>query len=162
MLKSKKGNLLDWFYIIPIIFIISAVSIVCLLMVNKIDDTGVFDSDSYASAAITKTRVSMLNMDNLLFFVLIGLSIFTLVSTYFVWNNPVFFFLALIFLVIAVIVSAMFSNAYEEFKNSSEISETSSLFPKINFIMDKFPLYLAFMFMMTLIVMGISFKNEYG
>lgn len=160
-LSSKKGNILDWFVIIIFMFFLAILLVTVIHVVDKIDNSGVFATTTEADEIMTKTQNSLLNFDGLMVFILIGLSIFTLVSAYFVFNHPAFFFLSFVLLCIAIAISATFSNAYSSI-NVGDITATTAQLPKINYIMEKLPLYVLFMGTGTLVVMGISYKKENG
>jgi len=162
MLKLKKGNLLDWFYIIPIVFLIVLVCVVSLHITNKVDDTNIFSEDANAEANIQKSKTTLLLFDNLIMFIVLGLSIFVLVSSYFVWNHPVFFFVGVILLAVAITLAALFANSYEQVTGNEHLASDAEQFTKMNFMMDKFPIYILFMGLMTLVVMGVSYGRSYG
>ena len=162
MLNLKKGNLLDWFYIIPIVFLIVLVCVVSLHITNKVDATGIFEDNADADANIQQSKATILLFDNLIMFIVIGLSIFVLVSSYFVWNHPVFFFVGVILLAVAITLAALFANSYEQVTNNESLADDAANFVKMNFMMDRFPIYILFMGLMTLVVMGVSYGKSYG
>ena len=160
--RNKQANILDFFYIIPIIILCAIVFIASYYILDRVDLSGIFADDPTANTIITRAKSTAILFDNMIFFIMIGLSIFTLVSAYFVFNHPVFFFALFIILCVAVIIAAQFSNAYEEFRTSSQLTDPASFFSKTNFVVDKLPIYILFMGMMTLIIMGVSYYKEYG
>lgn len=141
----KKASLLDWFYIIAVMFLVSIAIIVVMMTMNKINLSGVFTGTPEAQEAFDSAQTTILGFDNAILFILVGLSIFVLVSSYFVWNHPAFFIVGFILLCIAVTVGAIGSNVYEELIESPSITETATNFPKLNFIMTYLPLYIAIM-----------------
>lgn len=161
---GKKGNLLD-FFLIPVILFIAAITLVTvLILANKINDSGLFSTNDQAEAAFDQSRTTLLNSDNLMLFLIIGLSCFVLVSGYFVWNHPAFYVIGALLLLIAIIVSAVISNTYETFTENGnlEVDEASSSLPKLNFLMGKLPIYIVFMGFITAIVMYIGYTRQYG
>lgn len=157
LFNNKGGNILDWFFIIAILLLVTTTLIICLLVVNKVDDSGIFSDNVDAQTALDSSKNTILNMDNMFLFIIIGLSIFTIVSAAMVWNHPAFFFIGLILLAIAVILAAFVSNSYQSLTSAETISETAENFPKINFIMEYLPYYVSFMGIITAIVSYLGF-----
>lgn len=151
---------MDWFIILAVIFTTAIVLILSLLIVNTVIDTGIFDDNTDATNAIQQSKSTILSLDNMFLFVIIGLSLFVLVSSAFVFNHPAFFIVGFILLCIAVTVAAIVSNTYDTFATSDAITATATQFTKTNFVMDKLPIYIAFMFFATLSVMYISYTQQ--
>lgn len=142
---NKKSNFLDWFYIIAILFLAAVSIFASTLIITTLDDTGIFADDVEANAAMQKSKSALLSTDNIFIFIVIGLSIFVLVSSALVFNHPAYFFIGMFLLFIAVIVSATISNSFWTFSNQATVAATAALYPKITFLMNHLPLYVAFM-----------------
>jgi len=155
--RNRKGSLLDWFWIVTALFITSIVVILALFINNKITDVAIFTDDANAAAALAHSKDTLLSMDNLFLFIVVGLSLFTVCSAAMVWNHPAFFFVGMILLAIAIMFAAFMSNAYEDVTDTETLQETSANFTKMNFLMGKLPYYICFMGMMTAVVMYLSY-----
>lgn len=156
---NKKANYLDWFFIIAIVFM-SGVSIICAkLVVEKVDASGVFADNVDAQNAIDKASSTLLSFDNLMLFIIVGLSVFVLVSSAVVFNHPAYFISGTFLLFIAVTVAASVSNTFWKFTSSSNIAATAALYPKLTFLMENFPLYIAFLGMAAAAVMYVSYMR---
>ena len=156
---NKKGGFLEWFYIIAALFT-GVVALFCAtLIVGVVIDTGVFSDDVAANKAITTTKTTLINLDNMFLFVVVGLSIFVIVSSAFVYNHPAYFVTGFFLLCIAVTVAAIASNTYFTFSTHTTIAATALLFPKINFLMLKLPFYIAFMGTAASIVMYVAYTK---
>lgn len=160
LFKGKKGGFLDWFYILAILFMTVICIVVAMVVINTVNNTQVFASDSHAQAAIDHTRSSILSFDNLMLFTIVGLSIFVLVSSALVYNHPAFFIVGFVLLCIAVVVAATMSNTYWSFSNQGTIAPTIASFPKIDFLMLHLPFYIAFMGVMAAIVMYVAYQRQ--
>ena len=90
--RNKKASLLDWFFIVVILFVAAIVLVVSLFIGNKVNDTGIFSDNTDAQYALDSSRSTLINMDNMMVFIVVGLSIFTICSAAMVWNHPAFFF----------------------------------------------------------------------
>ena len=157
--RNRKGSLLDWFWIVTALFITSIVVILALFINNKITDVAIFTDDANAAAALAHSKDTLLSMDNLFLFIVVGLSLFTVCSAAMVWNHPAFFFVGMILLAIAIMFAAFMSNAYEDVTEADTMQETSASFTKMNFLMGKLPYYICFMGMLTAVVMYLSYVH---
>ena len=156
-MKSKKGSLADFFIIPAFLLLIGLVVFVTLIMINKVSDTGVFDSNAVASNAITKAKTTFSMFDNLMIFIIVGLSLYVLVSSAVVMNHPAFFILGFVLLVIAITFSAIVSNSYWDITQDSNIASVSQNYPKLNYLMNHLPYYIVFMGMATITLMFIGY-----
>jgi hypothetical protein len=142
---NKKGiNILDWFFVITLVFTTGLCVLIghMILTNSKISqlwvDEGVDNITDYSTTAI-------LSFDNIMLFVIVGLSLFVLISAAIVYNHPAFFIIGFFLLCIAVTFAAIMSNAFWDISNTDSLSTSAASFPKITFLMDNMPWYIAFM-----------------
>lgn len=154
-------GLMDFIFIPIILFVALLFLVIGFLIVDRVNDTGVFSVDADAQQQIDNSRNTLLNMDDMMLFLLVGLSLFTVISSYFVWQHPAFFFLGVVLFIIALMLSAFVSNTYETFTNDTQINESANNFTKINFMMGKLPFYLVFLMFITAIVSYIGYQRNY-
>lgn len=154
----KKGSVLDIFPIMIIIFITMLVVISSYLVWSRIDVSGIFVGDDNAISAMNQTERAILNFDNLIVLIFVILSIVVIVTASQIQNNPAWFFISLIILVIAFIVGVSFSNVYEKFTDNDYLSVYASSFPKTNFMFDKLPLYVLLMMFSVMVAMYAGYK----
>lgn len=157
---NKKGNILDWFYILAFLFVIGVTIIVSYMLVSKVIDSNVFADTPEADDAIKSARNTLLSFDNLMLFIIVGLSIFVLVSSAVVYNHPSFFIIGLILLFIAVTVAGVVSNTFWKFTSNAQISAVSALYPKMTFLMENLPFYVLFMGIAATVVMYVSYQKQ--
>lgn len=160
LFKGKKGNIIDFFYIIPILFIASITIFVSALIISKVNVTGVFSTDAEAQKGIDKAYATILSFDNMMLFILLGMSLFVIISSALVDNHPAFFIISIFMLVVAIIVASQMSNTFWIFSNTDSIIDTATAFPKISFLMERLPYYILMMGAITLSTMFISFKKR--
>lgn len=158
--NSKRGGMLDFFYIIAAIFIGAVALLVSFMVVHVANQTNIFSSDATAQAAVDSSENTLLNFDNMMLFVIVGLSVFVLVSSAVVYHHPAFFIVSAIMLMIAVTVAAIASNTFWTFSNQPSMLATTAMYPKTSFLMNHLPHYIAFMGIASTIAMFISFRRE--
>jgi len=157
---NKKGSILDFPIIIAIILITGVSIFATFIVINTTSNIAVFQENTDANAAVQHSRNAVLSADNLLIFVIVGLSLFSIISAAMVFNHPAFFIISFVLLCIFVGISASVSNAYYEFRTSTYIESTANQFPKIVFLMDKLPFYIAFMGVAILIAGMVSYTRQ--
>lgn len=143
--SRKKGNMLDWFYILVVVFIIIVTLLTIRVFQNRIDASSLFQGDAEAVEAFEHSETATVNFDSIILFIFMGLSVFVLVSSYFVWNHPAFFVIGFFLLCIVVMISGQMYNTYEELISSEVLAEAAADFPKTNFIIEYLPMYIAIM-----------------
>jgi len=157
---NKTGNVLDWFLIIAVLLLLGITIFAVSIVTNKLTTIDLFNEVPEASNAIRITNNTILGFDNLMMFVIVGLSLFVLISSAMIYNHPAFFIVGFILLCIAISFAAVISNAFWDFSNSANILATAAMFPKITFLMNKLPFYILFMGMMATIVGYVSSQRQ--
>lgn len=162
---NKKGSLLDHLYI-PIILFITAIVIILGYLILNVVKVGFYDGLA-TTPDVNRTMVNDLFQkgidgiklfDTMFIIFLAGLSMAVLISAYYVDTNPAFFWVSIFFLLVLVILSAIFSNAYESFRTATGIATLSDgtpigdAFTKMNFVMSNMPLYILIMTLLGIIV----------
>lgn len=141
---NSKGNLFDWFYIIMILFLTGICVFTGYIILHNTQiqklwvDEGVTGTTEHAEQAIN-------SFDNIMMFVIVGLSLFVLVSSAVVFTHVAFFVIGIILLGIAVVFAAIMSNAFWTFSNDALIATAAAAFPKMVFLIEHLPVYIAFM-----------------
>jgi len=145
MVFNKRGNILDWFLIIPMLLFVAIGIFIAYLIIDNVDGVSIFAENSDAQNGITQAKNAILSFDSLMMFVIVGLSLFVLVSSALVYNHPAFFFFGILLLFIAIIVAGTMSNTFWIFTQDQTIATASALYPKLTFLMENLPLYILFM-----------------
>src|SRR3990167_5606558 len=142
---SKRGSEFD------IIFIMGLELLMMIGILFSVKILDVFDAKakpflntSSAGAAVFNTAENKVvpMFDNIFFFMFVGLCFIAMVSALFIRTHPVFFILSIFLIIIALILSSLFSNIANIFMNSNLLSYQSFdfNFPKMNFLFDNLPL----------------------
>jgi hypothetical protein len=84
--------------------------------------------------------------DGIFLFVMVGLGLTVIVSSFFIRAHPIFYFVSLVVYAFITVISAILSNAYEELV-STDLLAASGAFPIIDHLLTNFPFY----------CMGLSF-----
>lgn len=148
------------FVIVVIVFMFGVTSLIAYLLTTTVINTSIFDDTPAANYSIQSTKNTILSFDNMMMFVIVGLSVFVICSAAVVFNHPAFFIAATFLLFIAVVVAAIASNAFWDFTNSATIASTASAFPKIIFLMNNLPLYVAFVGALSSIAAFTSYMKQ--
>ena len=157
---NKRGNLIDMFKIM-IILIFSAVMLIAgYIVVSTTNETGVFSQDDSAQDVIDSGQNALLYLDTMMMFLFIGLSIWVIISSGMVWNHPVMLVVSLLILFVAIIVAGSLSNSWFVFSSSSGISPTTSLYPKMDFLLNNLPFYILFMGSAACVSMFITWRQQ--
>ncbi len=118
-----------------------------------------FEDYPDADYVLQQGRTTVSNADGLFLFIIVGLSLFVIISSAIIYNHPAFFVIGFFMLTIILLISAVISNTFWDFSNSTTIiSEVAATYPKITFIMNNLPIYILFMGISSLIA-GIIGRN---
>ena len=143
--RSKKGNIIDLFYIG--IFVL-AFSLIVIMGKGIFTD---INTDFQADPTISDASKDILTenydtydslFDNIFMFVFIGLGLAVVVSAFFIQSHPLFYFVSVVIFSILTFVTALFSNVYEEIILDPTFATAASGFTFMNHFMAYLPLYI--------------------
>lgn len=155
---DKKSNILDWFFIIMILFTTGiCVYIGHLILTNASIQQLWVDED--VTNVTDYSTTALLSFDNIMLFIVVGLSLFVLISAALIQEHPALFFVSIILLCIAVSFAAITANVFWDFSNTDTIATTAGAYPKITFLMNNLPLYIAFMGIAVVVVAYVSYTR---
>lgn len=152
-------NVLDWFFIMLLLFVIGISVFVSHKVVTVVDESGVFADTAEAQNALDYSKTTILNFDNLMLFIIVGLSLFVLISSALIYNHPSLFILGFFLLAIAITFAGIVSNTFWAFSDSTNLASTTAAFPKIIWLMEHLPFYILFMGVAALVVAFISYQQ---
>ena len=152
---GKKGNAADIF-VISVIFLVLAIFIITLFYIqdgirDQMGEAGVISTENFAIIDDATNNFSGL-WDGIFVFVFVGLVIATIIGAALVRVYPAIFFISLFLLAIAISLSAVFSNVFEEYTTGA-FSNAASEFPMISHIMGNWPIYITVIGILILIVL---------
>lgn len=151
--KSSKGTILDILPLGIIIFSFALSIIFSYSLYNQMLGTGFLNqtaqSQQIGSIILPQFKV----FDNLFIAAIIGLSITSIIAAARVRTSPLFFFISLVLYTIVLIISYVINQTYQSLASNSSLVASVSAFPKLNFIMNNFLLFM--MIMGTLITIAL-------
>jgi hypothetical protein len=150
--KNKRGGYTDLFLFMIISVCIVFISVVMIMITHKANaklheelDDKIFGV-SNGSVILDQTMGKVSNSFDALYWIsillIVGMIISIFIGSFLVTTRPVFFVPYIFILIIAIIVSVVISNAYQEVRNNPELSPTFDRFTGANFILDKLPLWI--------------------
>lgn len=154
---DKKGSLIDPLYII--IFLLAfAISTVFALYILDEFELKVGDKLTDRVSAIDQAQKTILNIDYLYIFVLIGLITAMMIGGFMVQQNPIVFWLSFFLLIIFLVVTAILSNVWQDITATSAIAPTAVRFTIINLVMSHLGLVLTVTFGLVAIAMYAKWR----
>jgi uncharacterized membrane protein len=105
--------------------VFSLSALIGTFLLNKVSDSNVFPSNSTSQQIIG--------------FLLIGLSIITILTAFYSPSQPAFFGISLVILIILIIFSSMLGNVYFQFASNSQLASYSNSFPTAYYIFEHLP-----------------------
>lgn len=153
---NKKGSMQDLLLAITIITAFAICTYVGYKIYLDTDDAGIFSS-AEAQNALDKGGVGITRLDIGGLMIMLGFLISIVLLAFGLKIHPAFFVLGVIALVITIMIAAIYSNVFSEFKDDPEFTSVEPHFPIINTIMDYLPTWTLVMGIIILIVLyGVS------
>lgn len=154
---KKKGQIFDLLYIGFILMSIAIVGMVGYKIVKEYntmaDDSELIDDRSLGLSQDYENN--MVNMiDQLFIIILVGISIVTVVSSFFIMSHPVFYFFFVIILSVLAYINGIYANVYQAFSLSEQLSVEANAFVMIPHIMRYFPLVMLIISFVIAIIMS--------
>ena len=154
---NKKGqtDFISIFFVLTVLF---GISIFVVILYNAYDEnikdnlnnalTSSTDVDANANVTEMLEQTSGgLRMFNPMFpLLLIGLFGFGLVMALMGRSHPVFFFVGIVILAVAIILAVVFSNAYESITDNASFSNAADEFSVLTLVMNNLPLVIFILF----------------
>lgn len=143
---NRKGSIVDVLFIVVMMFVLALVFLLATSMYTNINNS-LQSSDTISDNS--KTILSNFNtkfpkvLDNAFVFILAGLILAVLIGGFLIRDHPAFFFVAMFMLIFFVALSAIFANVYHDVANSEAFSASAANYPKMQHIMNNFPVYAA-------------------
>ena len=152
---NKKAQIGDMLFVIVTLISIAITLLVAGYVYVQIDsgfeDSGLESNES--AEAYDSFAVSFGIFDTGMGFILVGLIIGLLISSYFIPTSPVFVVINIIGFLILVFIGAVFSNLYSEMILQPGLNTSALLFPITNFIATKLPFIGAIIVFLSSIIM---------
>jgi hypothetical protein len=151
---NKKGDVVDSISFVIVVFILAIgffiIAFIIPSITNGLSSAGLNNTSEGANAISKLNDFGTQGIQRGFFFVFIGMCIGVLISAYFIDTHPIFLFLYIILLAIAVILAVYLANAYETF---SQIDAFSAFYATQGL----FTLVVSHIVLITIIVGVLSF-----
>lgn len=145
-MNNKGSSIADLLFIIIILFTL-AVGSIFLYKIFDSTSEGIAQIDSIDQDirdGITEQKNTFPKVfDNIFLIIVVGLGISLFIGAFFLNSHPVFFIFAVILLIIAVIISAIIANTYEEIAANTTIASAESQFTIIPYVFNNFTMIIA-------------------
>lgn len=155
--KNKKAqtDFISLFFVLVVLF---GVAIFAVILYNAYDEnikdnlndaltssTSV-DANANVTKILEQTSGGIRMLNPLFPLLLVGLFAFGLIMALMGKSHPVFFFIGLLILGIAIILAVIFSNAYESITSNESFEDAASEFGVMTIIMNNLPLTIFILF----------------
>jgi len=140
---NKNGSGMDIIYILSFLFTFAIVTVVAFTFysgyTDSISDNDVFDNE--VNDQVEQQAVATLHAwDYLFVFILIGLTITTVMGGFMLRTHPAFFWISLLLLIMAIILSAVLGNVFSSVAENPSFGTAVGELNVIPFFMNHLPL----------------------
>jgi len=154
---NKTGTARD-IMLIAVIFFGLAIAVFVLYYfsqtsVDQMLDVPVINDSAPTRSALNALSDTSLRFDYLMLGLFIGLTLGVMIGGWLVGGHPIFMFIYFMVVLVAVAASAVFANVWESVSQASVFGASISAFPITNHILSYFPMYIAIIGILGLIVM---------
>ena len=157
-LQLKKKGQTDFISIFFVLVVLFGVAIFTIILYNAYDEnikdnlndaltsSTPVDSSANVTELLEQTSGGLRMLNPMFPLLLVGLFGFGLIMALMGRSHPVFFFVGIIILAVAIILAVVFSNAYESITENASFSTAASEFSVLTFVMDNLPLIIFILF----------------
>jgi len=139
-MMHKKGSPTDLAFIIVFIFMFAVGSILGVYVFRSINASSPFSSSTEAQNIMDNWDDKSILFDRMALFLMVGMAIAGILASFLTRTHPAFLFIGILIWIIMMILSVVFSNAYEEI--STPLASETSDFVVSSFIMNNLPLFI--------------------
>jgi hypothetical protein len=97
------------------------------------------DADFQASGITATANTTLNSFDYLFVFIIIGLLIMVIISSFQIQTHPIFFFISIFLLIIAILLSSTLANIYESIIGEADFAAAGSQYVVMGYIFQHFP-----------------------
>ena len=161
---NKKGQT-DFIAIFFVLVVLFGVAIFAVILYNAYDEnikdnlnaaltsSTPVDANANVTAILEQTSGGIRMLNPMFPLLLVGLFGFGLVMALMGKSHPVFFFVGIVILAVAIILAVVFSNAYESITTNASFTSAASEFSVMTFVMDNLPLIIFILFIIIAAVL---------
>ena len=141
--KNKKGDAASLLVMVIMLFVLGIAAVLFshffLDTMEAMKDIDGISNNTINSITTVENQTIPL-LDYLFLFTFIGILIAIVISSIFIDSHPAVIFIFIILLAIAIMVAAIFSNAFDEIGNQEELAPTYNQFSMTRNLMNIYPL----------------------
>ncbi len=154
-----KGTVWDLFTMSLLLFVFAIGVLVGHYVIAQVTTT--MSSPSAAAASVLANATAAMEVYNYGFLMIfVSLAGGAIIFAYMTPQNPIFFVVSMILMVVLMIVVPIYSNAYEQFIADPLIATSASSFGIMTYIFGNFPLFMASIGSLIMIVSYIRWRNQ--
>ncbi len=161
--KDKKGDVTDMVILLITIFVMAVGFFVLAFVIpsitNGLEATALNDSIEGSDAINQLESFGTVGIQRGFFFLFIGLIISTLITSFLVRVHPIFLFLYIIFLIIAVFLGTYLGNAYEQLSQNPAFASILASQTLINVVMNNIITILIGVGALSMIIVFAKFSS---
>jgi len=162
-LQSKKGDLPDMLILIVTIFIFAIGLLVMAYVIPAISDglgqAGLNESSGGYNAIEELTELGTNGLQKGFFFLMVGLIMSTMITSFLTRSHPIFLFMYIFFLGITLFLGAYLGNAFEQFASSPVLVDTLGSQGLISVVMQHIVLITLITGALSMIIMFAKFSS---
>lgn len=161
---NKKGSVIDIFAMGIVLFVLAigflAMTYTSSIVTQKLNNTQQFNDSVTAKRILQKSYTMNDRIDYIYFGIFMGLILGIIITGYFIGGHPIFMFIYFIMNIIAVVLSMVFSYAFDKVTASSTFLTTITRYPLMNHIMQNLPVYVTIAGFIGIVVMFAKPRQE--
>lgn len=137
---KKKGSMLDFFFIIIVIFIVAITSVMAFVVFTPMnDEVQGSDANSQGKSIMQYLYDRFAGLiDGMFVFIFFMLFLGMIVTTIFTQINPAWYWISFILLLVLTVVTGLLGNMFYDFGTDAEVAPTLAKLTFIPFIMEHF------------------------
>lgn len=138
--NCKRGSIVDALPLLLLLFVFGISSVLSYAIYDGMRDNGFFtllgSSASFVEADADRAYTALDWMSGLLF---VGAAMASLLGALLIRSHPAFFFISIFVLIIEIVISVAFSNAFDMLISSPQMSGAASNFTILSWLLGNLP-----------------------
>lgn len=164
--RNRKGSVFaDGIFLIMVLFVFATMAIIGYTVFERVnaDTKNTFtDYEGVSSNAFEKADTAIKSLDYMFIFLIVGLSIASIISVFMIKTHPIFFFVSVLILIVVLVIAAQFSNIFYDISQHEDVVNATDNFTIIPKTMEKLPLYILIISILTIIFLYGKSRYEMG
>jgi len=161
-----KGSMLDLPFVIVAVFLLVIVVLFSNVMLDSFqNETAEFvtpNNNTFNQSMINSGQAALDTFDYSIIFLIIGLGLFVIISSFFIKTHPIFVVFAIILLIITVMISGIFTNTFVEFIDVEPLDVEINDYPLMYEVMINLPLIITAIGIITMIALFAKGRGDVG